>query len=152
MKIIICKSKRELMVYDGSTLFLRTGIQLGFGADEGPKRREGDGRTPEGTYRISSKNPKSRFHLSLGISYPGIHDAEKALADGRIDRTVYEAVCASPERPPWDTPLGGFIMIHGQKSPPEEGDWTAGCIAVSNDAMDAIYHIIGIGDEVEILP
>ncbi len=152
MKIIIIKSRRELIcIHEGSEL-LHCRVQLGFGANEGPKRREGDGRTPEGKYFISSKNPESKFHLSLGLSYPGIHDAEYALTEGMIDRSVYDVICANPSRPPWNTPLGGYIMIHGQKSPPEDGDWTAGCIAASNDVMDIIFPIADIGDEVEIRP
>lgn len=152
MKITVIKSERILICTSGSDTLLRADIQLGFGADDGPKRREGDGRTPEGSYVISSKNPASKFHLALGISYPGPHDAKAALADGIIDADTCARICAEPSRPPWDTPMGGYIMIHGQKSPPVAGDWTAGCIAVDNSVMDALFPIISIGDKVEILP
>ena len=131
---------------------LRAPIQLGFGAEGGPKRREGDGRTPEGCYVISSRNPASKFHLALGISYPGPHDAQAALAEGVIGDSDYARICAAPAHPPWDTPMGGYIMIHGQKSPPVDGDWTAGCIAVDNSVMDVLFPLISIGDSVEILP
>lgn len=131
---------------------LRARIQLGFGAADGPKLREGDGRTPEGEYCISSKNPKSRFFLSLGISYPSPDDARRALDAGIVDRAIYDRVCAEPSRPPWDTPLGGYIMIHGQKTPPASGDWTAGCIALDNDAMRILFDAAVIGDRISILP
>lgn len=152
MKIIVYKSERLLVCTDGAVTVLRAPIQLGFGANDGPKRREGDGRTPEGNYVISAKNPASKFHLALGISYPGPHDARAALSECIIDEATYAAICANPARPPWDTPMGGYIMIHGQKSPPASGDWTAGCIAVQNSVMDHLFSIISIGDSVEILP
>lgn len=152
MKITVYKSERLLICTDGSEIVLRAFIQLGFGANDGPKRREGDGCTPEGKYFISARNPASKFHLALGISYPGPHDAEAALRAGIIDAATCARICENPSRPPWDTPMGGFIMIHGQKSPPETGDWTAGCIAVENSVMDILFRIMSIGDSVEILP
>lgn len=152
MKITIFKSMRLLICTSGNTEILRAHIQLGFGADNGPKQREGDGRTPEGSYVVSTRNPASKFHLALGLSYPGPNDARRALASGIIDSGTCERICRNPERPPWDTPLGGFIMIHGQKSPPAQGDWTAGCIAVDNSVMDALYLLSPIGTPVEILP
>lgn len=152
MKIIVFKARRLLICTSDGTELLRAPIQLGFGADDGPKCREGDGRTPEGAYFISSRNPESRFFRSLGISYPGPHDASRALDEGLIDARVCERICACAERPPWDTPLGGFIMIHGQRTPPACGDWTAGCIALANDAMERLYELASIGDRVLIRP
>lgn len=152
MKIIVYKSGRLLVCKSDDSTILTASIQLGFGASNGPKLREGDGRTPEGEYFISAKNPESKFHLALGISYPGPHDAANALSYGIIDKSDYERICHSPRRPPWDTPMGGYIMIHGQKSPPASGDWTAGCIAVDNSVMDALFPMVSIGDSVHILP
>lgn len=152
MNITVHKSARLLICAHGGEIILRAPVRLGFGADDGPKQREGDGRTPEGSYVVSSKNPESKFHLSLGISYPGPHDAEKALAAGVIDRSVYARICENPARPPWDTPLGGYIMIHGQRTPPADGDWTAGCIAVEDSVMDMLFSLASIGDSVVILP
>lgn len=152
MEIIVFKARRLLICTSGGAELLRAPIQLGFGASDGPKRREGDGRTPEGAYFISSRNPASRFFRSLGISYPGPHDARRALAEGLIDAPVCERICACAKRPPWDTPLGGFIMIHGQRTPSACGDWTAGCIALENDAMAQLYEMASIGDRVVIHP
>ena len=136
---------------DGAAIILQTGIQLGFGARQGAKMREGDGRTPEGHYHISSRNPQSRFHLALGISYPNARDAHIAYRAGIIDAITLKRICENPARPPWDTPLGGFIMIHGQPAGgAQSGDWTAGCIALPNDAMTALFEIAAIGDAVDI--
>lgn len=152
MKIDIYKSQRLLICTHEGAELVRADIQLGFGADDGPKCREGDGRTPEGEYYVSSKNPESKFHLALGISYPGPHDAARGLDMGIIDKDTYERICKNPGRPPWDTAMGGFIMLHGRKSPPENGDWTHGCIAVENAVMDIIFPIAAIGDTVCIHP
>ncbi|MBE1285886.1 MAG: L,D-transpeptidase family protein [Rhodobacteraceae bacterium] len=134
--ILIEKSARRLTAFrDGQVLFA-TDIALGF-APTGDKRQEGDGKTPEGTFLIDRKNPNSRFHLSLGIDYPQPDDIDRARAQG-----------ISP---------GGDIFIHGQ---PNElasiitlpGDWTAGCIAVSNDEIETLWAITRIGTAVEIRP
>jgi murein L,D-transpeptidase YafK len=122
-RIIIDKSARQMaLLRDGRTL--RTyRIALGF-APEGDKTRQGDGRTPEGTFRIAVRNDASKYHLSLGIDYPQAEDRARAAAGG------YDP--------------GGDIMIHGQPNAlPDgtiiKGDWTAGCIAVSNAEMREIW-------------
>lgn len=126
-------------------------IALG-GQPLGHKQREGDGRTPEGSYAVCVRNEQSNYHLALGLSYPNTQDADAALADGRITWDQREAIaqaCAAGHRPPWDTPLGGAIMIHGGGI---ARDWTAGCIALENDAMDALWNLAGLGTAVCILP
>ena len=97
MKITIFKSVRLLICTSGNTEILRAHIQLGFGADNGPKQREGDGRTPEGSYVVSTRNPASKFHLALGLSYPGPNDARRALASGIIDSGTCERICRNPQ-------------------------------------------------------
>lgn len=100
----------------------------------GHKRREGDGRTPEGCYVIDRRNPKSAYHLSLHISYPGEGDLERARECG-VDP-------------------GGDIMIHGAPNDgtPREGDWTQGCIAVFNAEIEEIWSLVADGTPIEILP
>jgi murein L,D-transpeptidase YafK len=134
--IIIDKSARQMaLLRDGQTL--RTyRIALGFSPD-GDKTRQGDGRTPEGTFRIAVRNDASKYHLSLGIDYPQAEDRARAEAGG------------------FDP--GGDIMIHGQPNAlPDgtiiKGDWTAGCIAVSNAEMREIWAATGPETVVEIRP
>src|SRR5688572_19895605 len=74
--VVIKKKERVLELYDGDKLVKTYEMVLGF-APAGDKRREGDGRTPEGEFYIFTKNPKSQFHLSLGLSYPSIDDARR---------------------------------------------------------------------------
>ena len=106
-------------------------IALGF-APVGDKKVEGDGKTPEGHYRIDRRNPNSRFHLSLGISYPNRRDVAEAKAKG--------------QQP------GGDIFIHGQGTLVSrlKPDWTWGCIAVTNDEMEEIYSMVATGTIISI--
>lgn len=149
-KIIIEKSIRKLKLMDGETVVATFSIGLGF-TPEGHKQEEGDGKTPEGEYYVCVKNPNSRYHLSLGVSYPNKEDAKNGLVDGRIDEVICNKIVQAideNERPPWNTPLGGEIMIHGSGA----SDWTAGCIAVDDDVMDWLYEICDVGTPIEILP
>ncbi len=149
--IIIEKSKRTLTLHRQDAPSLIFPIALGR-CPEGHKEREGDGRTPEGVYYICTRNEKSKFHLALGISYPNPQDADAALNAGAITPGQHQAIHASHairRRPPWDTPLGGFIMIHGGGT---QSDWTAGCIALSDSDMDILFSLCPMETEVHILP
>jgi murein L,D-transpeptidase YafK len=113
-------------------------IALG-GNPVGPKERQGDNKTPEGTYIIDSRNRNSDYHLSLRISYPNKKDRLRAKELG-----------VSP---------GGDIMIHGIKNglawvgALHAGiDWTNGCIAVTDEEMEEIYKLVPNGTIVEIRP
>lgn len=149
--IIVKKSLRTLELWDGDSLIASYPIGLGW-EPEGDKKREGDGRTPEGEYYICTRNDRSRFYLSLGLSYPNTEDAREALDDGVIDRETYKQIAEAIENkacPPWNTPLGGEIMIHGMGS---HSDWTAGCIAVDNDVMDILWRYCSLKTPVIIKP
>lgn len=121
--VVVNKASRRMYLLNNDKVLRDYDISLGF-APEGHKEFEGDGRTPEGVYRIDRRNPNSSFHLSLGISYPNTRDVETARAMGK-----------SP---------GGDIFIHGQKHPfkPVERDWTWGCIAVTNDEIEEVYAMV----------
>ncbi len=151
--ITIYKSKREL-VYDGGNggEASRFSVSLGF-APEGRKTREGDGKTPEGEYRIISKNYKSKFHVSMGLNYPNARDAMDAYKRAEIGVTDLMRIAFASllrVRPPYNTPLGGFIMIHGADPAGRTGDWTAGCIAVSNAEAEYLAGAVKRGERVMI--
>lgn len=132
--IEIDKSERMLVVYRDGIALRRYDIALGR-APEGHKAREGDGRTPEGRYRIDRRNPQSAFHLSLGLNYPR-----------PLDRLLAAAKGVSP---------GGDIFIHGQPNgfpTLRRGDWTEGCIAFTNAEMEELWRIADVGTEVVIRP
>lgn len=149
--IVIRKKQRTVELYDGEKLIKTYQMVLGF-APEGDKEREGDGKTPEGSFYVFAKNPKSKFHLSIGLSYPSTEDAERGLVSGLIGRAERDSIVrAVRERrmPPQKTGLGGEIYIHGGGV---ESDWTWGCIALKNEDIEEIYEIVGVGSAVTILP
>lgn len=137
-KIIIEKMARRLTLLSKGRALKTYTIALG-GNPDGPKERQGDNKTPEGTYVIDSRNRDSRYHLSLHISYPNEHDKKRARELG-----------VSP---------GGDIMIHGLKNGfswagdfHTEVDWTKGCIAVTNEEIEEIDKLVPNGTIVEIVP
>lgn len=149
--IEVYKKERVLKLWSEELLVGEYKIGLGFNPI-GTKEKEGDGKTPEGNYYVCVKNPNSRFYLSLGVSYPGITDAENALASDRITQAQYDSIILAINRgttPPWYTPLGGEIMIHGNGS---GSDWTAGCVAVDNDVMDILWDLCDVGTKIIIYP
>lgn len=134
--IVVEKAARRMTLLQGGQPVRRYRIALGF-APEGDKARQGDGRTPEGRFTITRRNDRSAYHLSLGIDYPQPDDIARARRGGY-----------SP---------GGDIMIHGQPNAlPEgfivKGDWTAGCIAVTNAEIREICAATPTGTPVEIRP
>ena len=135
-QIIVDKSDRSIVLYaNGKEIARYTDIKLG-DAPVGHKQFEGDEKTPEGSYTINGRNPKSSYHLSLRVSYPNATDRAYAKAKGR-----------SP---------GGDIFIHGQPnmSPLDRlsRDWTDGCIAVSNAEVKQIWKLVPDGAKIVIRP
>ena len=136
-RIVIDKTGRLMVAFrDGRPL---RGFRIGLGfAPEGDKRQQGDGKTPEGVFRVDRRNAASRFHLSLGLDYPRRQDRARARAAG-VDP-------------------GGDIFIHGQPNGRVasgyriKGDWTDGCIAVSDAEIEDLFAATGIGTLVEIRP
>mgnify|MGYP002780856952 FL=1 len=134
--LIVDKSERLMVAYaGGQPVKAWRGLQFGE-APQGHKQFEGDERTPEGRYVIEGRNPGSAYHLSLKVSYPNAADRAFALAQGR-----------SP---------GGDIFIHGQPNSLPfgrvPGDWTDGCIALSNDEIAELWRIVPDGTVIEIRP
>ncbi len=148
-RLVIRKSARTLDVYDGPTLVKTFTVVLGF-SPEMDKETEGDGRTPEGEFYVFAKNPKSRFHVSLGLSYPAPEDAERGMRSSLINRDEYAAIVkANAERgmPPQKTALGGEIYSHGGGT---ANDWTDGCIALKDEEMTELFNAIPVGTRVRI--
>jgi murein L,D-transpeptidase YafK len=132
------KSKRLLHAFSKGKCLKTYRIALGQ-QPVGHKEFEGDGKTPEGIYQISIKNRNSRFHKSLGISYPDKKDIEHARQLGK--------------------PPGGDVMIHGLMNRfaflgkrHRMQDWTLGCIAVTNEEIDELFYAVNIGTPIEIKP
>ena len=136
--IHVQKNKRLMHVFCQKKLIKTYKISLGFNP-KGHKIQEGDGKTPEGSYVICSKNPKSSYFLSLKISYPNEKDILHAKQKG--------------------VSAGGDIMIHGLGKyfgwlgrHHIKKDWTLGCIAVTNEEIKEIYDQILVGTKIQIDP
>ena len=150
--LLIEKGKRRLTAFSPSgDVLLRCPVALGK-SPVGHKRAEGDGRTPEGDYFICLKRDTGRFGCALGVSYPSLADAKQAVQEGRLETSLlplFEAAEKEQKRPPWGTCLGGEIYIHGGGT---EWDWTAGCVALADADMQALYPMCQTGDAVRIIP
>ncbi len=150
VELRIEKAARTLTALrDGGPVFVAR-VALG-SSPMGAKLREGDCRTPEGEYFVCTRNANSNYHLALGLTYPNAQDATRGLRAKVIKADAYlDIVNAAKERkrPPWDTGMGGFIMIHGGGS---DRDWTAGCVALNDEDMDAVWKLCEVGTRVTIV-
>lgn len=131
-EVQVHKADRKMYLLSNDKVLKTYDIGLGF-APIGHKQFEGDGKTPEGSYKISYKNPNSEYHLSLRINYPNADDRAYASSMGK-----------SP---------GGDIVIHGgPKRKVYRKDWTAGCVAVTDKEMEVIYSMVKEGTPIHIFP
>lgn len=150
-KIVVKKGQRQLLLFSEDKL-VRT-YRIGLGLNPlGDKVRQGDRRTPEGDFYIFTKNDKSAFYLSLGVSYPNAPAAERGLRDRLIDRTQYDAIMRAlraKKGPPQNTLLGGDIYIHGRGA---GSDWTWGCVALEDEDVRELFNAVTVGTPVTIEP
>ena len=137
-RIVVEKSARRLSIFRKANQIKSYRIALGRNL-LGAKKEEGDMKTPEGIYKINGRNPQSSFHLALHISYPSDEDDKRAAARG--------------------VPPGFDIMIHGiQNGRGWIGafhrwkDWTAGCIAVTDEEIEELWRVTPDGTTIEIRP
>jgi murein L,D-transpeptidase YafK len=133
-EVLVLKSQRKLYLMQGGKILKRYKVSLG-GHPVGPKTREGDRKTPEGKYILDWHNTESQFYKSIHLSYPNENDLARAEKLG--------------------VPPGGDLFIHGQPNDftgpgKQAGDWTDGCIAVSNEEMDEIWRAVADGTPIEI--
>jgi murein L,D-transpeptidase YafK len=136
--VIVHKAARRLELFQSGTLLKSYAVSLGR-HPSGPKQQQGDGRTPEGEYRLDYRNPISAFHRALHISYPGTADVAAARARG-----------IAP---------GGLVMIHGMKNGfgwigrlHRAVDWTDGCVAVTDAEMEEIWRAVPDGTRIVLTP
>jgi murein L,D-transpeptidase YafK len=136
--IVVEKGERRLTLFFRGAPIRTYGVALGRNPI-GDKERQGDGRTPEGVFRIEFRNPNSKFHLALRLNYPDAAHLIRA-----------EALGVSP---------GGDIMIHGLPKGYEaygpahrDDNWTEGCVALTNQEIEEIWRAVRDGTPVEIKP
>ncbi len=136
--VLVLKKERTLQLLSDGKVIRTYKVALG-GDPVGPKTRQGDHKTPEGTYVLNSRNAHSQFHRSLHISYPNARDRAAARRAG-----------VSP---------GGDVFVHGLPngygwvgSGHRARDWTDGCIAVTNEEIEEIWNAVTDGTPIEIRP
>jgi len=148
--LVVRKSAHNLALCDRGALV--KSVRIGLGSGNGDKELEGDLRTPEGVFYIPRKNTVSEFRHSMLLSYPDAEDAERGLRAGKITSGQRDAIVtaqANCAEPPQSTPLGGQIMLHGGGA---GFDWTWGCVAVSNPAIDELFAAVRAGDTIVVRP
>jgi murein L,D-transpeptidase YafK len=137
-RILVEKTARKLSILRNGKLIKTYRVALGRNP-VGAKEEEGDMKTPEGTYQIDGRNPKSDYHLALHVSYPSEKDNTRAGRRG--------------------VNAGSDIMIHGlpngkgwMGAAHRQIDWTAGCIAVTDEEIEELWRVVPDGTAIEIRP
>lgn len=155
--ILIDSSADQLTVYRRSAPpVIFKNIAVG-AAGVKEKFRSGDDVTPRGIYTVGWIKRQSKFETFIGLTYPSIDDASRGYKSGVITYATYKRIKDAIDQgqvPPQDTPLGGFIGIHGVGKGSLEihriANWTAGCIAVENSQIEELSRIVRPGVQVEI--
>jgi hypothetical protein len=140
-RIVIRKEKRTLESYDGEVLKkdLRDRSRVCSVGRQRDRRRWQNSRRR--VLRLHEE-PQSKFHLSIGVSYPSTDDAQRGFEKGLITKTERDAIVAAidaKKMPPQKTKLGGEIYIHGGGT---GRDWTWGCVALKNEDIEEIFAAI----------
>ncbi|HET9064112.1 MAG TPA: L,D-transpeptidase [Candidatus Binatia bacterium] len=144
--VVVTKHTRRLELYRRGGLVGAFPVVLGARPD-GPKRYEGDMRTPEGVYRVTGKRLHGRWTYFIEIDYPN-----------EADRRAYESEAAAGRIPLFAQELpgvGGLVGIHGNDRPRDQAsgrDWTKGCIAMRNEDVAVLYDLVDVGTPVVVLP
>ncbi len=151
-------TKRKVLSVIKRGTVLESFPQTAFGrSGTGVKHRRGDSVTPVGEFKIAWKNPASKFKIFFGLDYPNPEYASRGLQEKVITKKEFERLSAAHKggkTPPQDTPLGGYIGIHGIGKGSIDIhhalDWTDGCIALDNDQISKLDGLIHIGMRVII--
>lgn len=147
----VFKAERRLELWASGQRLKTYRVGLGL-SPEGDKVQEGDHKTPEGRFYVCTRNHVSKYHRFLGLSYPDLAAAERGLKDGLITWAQAAAIRQAQRRglrPPWDTPLGGIVGIHGHGA---GSDWTWGCVALEDADIEELWEVCPLGTLVVILP
>jgi L,D-transpeptidase catalytic domain len=155
--LLVDTGHKTLAVMEGASVVRSyTNISIGRGGTTTDKRRDDD-KTPLGEFHIARVLPDSHFHRFFGFDYPSLEQARRALLAGEIDARQYDRIrlaLRQAKMPPQQTPLGGFIGIHGVGAGDprvhEEFNWTSGCIALTNEQIDDLAAWIRLGMRVVV--
>jgi murein L,D-transpeptidase YafK len=143
-RLLILKGARRMQAWSGKTLLKIYRVALGLGG-KGPKRYQGDSRTPEGRYRVAGRHHSRQFHRFLLLSYPNDADRRRYRRLRKLGKV------------PRGRGIGSAVGIHGEKRgfgwlPHKLINWTDGCIAVDDDEIEELYRAVKPGAPVVIRP
>lgn len=128
--IIVNKPKNVMYLYDTTNCLVKQ-YEVRLGKYYGPKRFEGDRKTPEGVYLIENKYESKKYEKFLLINYPNKQQEKYAEAKGLS--------------------AGGEVGIHFFAS--EKLRDSQGCITVkTKEEINEIYELVNIGTRIIILP
>jgi murein L,D-transpeptidase YafK len=155
--VLVDTRQLTLVVMQGESILQKyDNIAIG---SNGPTRARlvSDETTPLGDFHISRINERSRYRLFFAFDYPTMDHAKRALADGRLKPDEYTAVSnawLAEKPPPQNTPLGGYLGIHGLGTSSEEihgsVNWTDGCIAVTNEQIEELAGWVSVGTLISV--
>jgi murein L,D-transpeptidase YafK len=137
-RILVEKSARRLSIFRNGKNLKSYCVALGHNPI-GAKQEEGDMRTPEGVYTIDSRNPQSDYHLALHVSYPSEEDTARAAERG-VNAGFDIMIHGIQNGGGW---IGAFHRMH---------DWTAGCIALTDEEIEELWRVTRDGTPIEIRP
>ncbi len=149
--IVVRKSARNAALCEKGSLVANFQVGLGF-APVGDKVQEGDGKTPEGVFFAASLVPNSSYYRAYLLSYPDKADADRGLTAGLITAAQKTAIYAAQDActtPPQTTGLGSYVEVHGRGG---TSDWTLGCVAMDDLAIDQLWATLGARDTIVVLP
>ncbi len=150
-RVVVIKSQKRLFLFNGTELVRSYPVRTGQDGASGLGFVE-NGQTPTGQFRICMKNIGSANHRFLALDYPPLDLARQAMRAGLLSTGEVAAIADAHDRgicPPWSTPLGGGIGIHGSA---DAANQTAGCIALRNEDVAELFDVLRSGDPVEVLP
>jgi len=160
IEVVIDRSEHKLIVKKEGTTLRTFKVALGSGGRKA-KLKEGDHKTPKGTYRISVVRDSQRFHMFMQLDYPNMDDARRALQNDVITRYEYRRILDAHSYGrllPQNTALGEAIGIHGIGQETKDkleihqiADWTQGCIALRNDEVEELSRFVHVGTTVSII-
>ncbi len=148
LRLYVKRGEKDLAVFDNISIGRRGVTQ---------QKRQGDNKTPVGEFHIGWIKENSRYHRFFGLNYPTIPFVKYGQSAGLIDDQTFRSLLkANFEEvvPPQNTPLGGYIGIHGLGQADERihglFNWTRGCIALTNEQIDQLSRWVEEGTRVVI--
>lgn len=158
--LVISKSLQEMRIMNGDEIVKQFYVAHGRGG-KGTKKKQGDKKTPLGTYEIVALKDSDKFHYFMHINYPSLPDTWAGYKDGIINADELHAITTAIKKndvPPQNTKLGGFIGLHGLGRTTKKKlaihnalNWTEGCIAMTNEQIDHLRKYARVGTKIVII-